>query len=205
MSCMELVKDLDLRQACVEYCYELQELVAAGIRFCVAGGFIRCFYEAKAAKRYVLDGPRVNEVKDMDLWFESMYDFCGAYRIFSSNSNWKETSKPGARRVFTFECAKRIVQLCLHRIGTPEFVIGGFDFTVCQAAYDFVLNNVVAGKSFEQDLMDRRLKINGNATDLDVSRLMRYDFYGYRMGEDAFMDIHGREINRIYPDRTDGN
>lgn len=164
----------------------------AGHKGFIAGG---CF-------KNILSG---QQVKDIDIFFESNDDFQDAVDLFNSDEyqkeGWKFKYRNAKAYAFQKEGEKVWVELIESEFGTPEEILRSFDFTVVKMAYykkvkfkneneEKDIENVVGyeyrllhHEDFFEHLYMKRLVIDENIP-FPIStweRTYRYKGYGYNM------------------------
>lgn len=133
------------------------------------------------------------KVKDIDIFFENEIEFEKAVIYFRDSDSF--TKYYTSKKVEAFKCKKTGITLELIRstFGSPQEVIGDFDFTITKFAYykhtepaDGILEESVEYKclyspKYFEHLMQNRLVVD-DKTPFPIStfdRMFRYAKYGY--------------------------
>jgi len=150
------------------------ELMAASLskgglrRSCIAGG---------ALASLVFD----EEPKDFDVWFEDEAAFADACLGV--------TFKKETRYAHTFTLPSgRIIQYVKSRLGSPEKIVGGFDFRHTQSYYK-PSGELLIDEKF---ILSKELSfVRGNLTHPvnTVQRAMKFAKRGYRMSQPNLIDM----------------
>lgn len=125
-----------------------------------------CFV-AGGAITSIFSGARIN---DYDIYFETEEDKLFVLRWFAENSanankgDWYIKFKSDTAITYKKKEEKQIYQLIVmpEMIGTPETIVGKFDFTICMGWYSFKTDEFGFGKDFSLHLGQRRLVFNIN-------------------------------------------
>ena len=124
-------------------------------------------------------------VRDVDLFFRSATDWEKAHRKFSKSSRYVEGYSNEKVASFIEETTGIRVELIRYRWGTPEEVIGEFDFTVTKFAMDradegFALTHHA---DFFEHLFMHRLVIDDVLVKpiSTFERAFKYRGYGFRL------------------------
>lgn len=138
------------------------------------------------------------QVKDIDIFFESQEDFQDAVNYYnelieSGNSKWKFKYRNDKACAFQEEGSKIWIELVESVFGHPEEILEAFDFTVSKFAYykkaiileesDGVEYALLYHKDFFEHLHQKRLVID-NMIPFPIStweRSYRYKGYGFNM------------------------
>jgi hypothetical protein len=129
------------------------------------------------------------EIKDFDIYFEEKENYdnilkflekCGIEGFYSANA-------------YNFKVNNRDYQLIHHEkmMGTPEYIISHFDFTVCMSAYSFKTKNIFCYDKFLEHLARRELIYNPD-TFFPLSSLIRTKKYikrGYNITALQYLKI----------------
>lgn len=137
------------------------------------------------------------KVKDVDIFFKCQEDFDEALKEFNSLTREYRFLYRNDRAV-AFKCVNDgvVVELVEHIFGSPEFIIGMFDFSIVKIAYYCVVDlkerkgkivhrfDIVHHKSFFEHLFFKRLVIESTTLPFPLStfeRALRYKGYGYNL------------------------
>lgn len=129
----------------------------------------------------VFSGEKVN---DIDIFFRNPTDlngFEGRVKNKSSkticNTKWANSYK------YINEDNKEInIQIIKKEVGEPEDMVDRFDFTVCQAIYDFKENKMIMVNRFLRDLAKKELIFTGSKYPLaSLYRVKKYMEKGFHI------------------------
>lgn len=75
------------------------------------------------------------EIKDVDIYFHNEIDFLEAVKYYKDNSTYRDSYENDKVVAFFNKRSKKRVELIKALFGTPQEVIGEFDFTITKFAY----------------------------------------------------------------------
>lgn len=123
-----------------------------------------------------------NQIQDIDVFFPNELNFteCNKYLIDSIKGTKCEWSCIKTKNAITYNVnlngKKLSIQLIKRYFGNPQEIIGMFDFTACQAAFDAANKSFTFAPTFLKDLCQKKLVVNVNYKH-PVSMLFRIDKY----------------------------
>lgn len=169
-----------------DYCEELWPVEN------IAGCFL-----AGGAMRVCVDSG--DELKDIDLFFETEDALVKTLDYFEARKNFKNVFACPKRELFTYvdEESETKVQLVAKAFYTPQQAIDTFDVTACCAAWDG--HKIYKNRRFVSDVLNKRIHINNvqfpNAT---MRRIDKYSKKGYMLTQDAISTfvtaVNGMEL-----------
>jgi hypothetical protein len=140
-----------------------------------------------------------DELKDIDLFFETEEALNKTLDYFEKHKNFKNIFACPKRELFTYvdEESETKVQLVAKEFYTPQQAIDSFDVTACCAAWDGL--KIYKHRRFISDVMHKRIHLNNvqypNAT---MRRINKYSHKGYTLTQDAigyFVEtVNGMEL-----------
>lgn len=140
-----------------------------------------------------------DELKDIDLFFETEEALNKTLDYFEGHKNFKNIFACPKRELFTYvdEESKTKVQLVAKAFYTPQEAIESFDVTACCAAWDG--ESIYKHRRFVSDVINKRIHLNNvqypNAT---MRRINKYSHKGYTLTRDAigyFVEtVNGMEL-----------
>lgn len=131
-------------------------------------------------------------IKDVDIFFETEEDFLDALSFYEGKDNCTKIYDTSNSVGFEFKdkgsCNVAIVDLVRRNFGSPQKIIGKFDFTVTQCAMrkkesngNDVMYELIYTQDFLSDYLTRTLRLTPGYDDNNMfERLTRYINYGYK-------------------------
>lgn len=121
-------------------------------------------------------------VADLDFYFADERA-SARFLSFAKNQGYLQTYATKNAITMKAQNSDLTIQLITRFYGTPEEIIRGFDFTVCQGAYICRDNKFVLGNAFLEDIASRRL-VYTNTSHYPICALYRtkkYQQKGYSL------------------------
>ena len=154
---------------------------------CIAGGVFKDIFQNQ-------------EFKDIDIFFESEFDFMIEKGQHSSNDLLTKVYE-NENAIGLYDNSKGIsIDLVQKKFGSPKEILDSFDFTVSKFCLYQQNNNfnVIYHKHFFEDLTTKTLRFDCGTLNpiAQLSRAIKYSRYGFKLSKIDFLNLL-REVNNL--------
>lgn len=159
---------------------------------------------AGGAFKNIING---EDIKDVDIYFESVEDFNEAVKYYEDNSTYRPSYENEKVIAFFNKRSKIRVELIRVFFGTPEDIVNQFDFTITKFAYykeysievneetkeeeEAITYKVLHHKDFFEHLHLKRLVVDNKIIrpGSTYERTYKYHGYGYKLCRESKVRI----------------